>query len=337
MGKGTVVAGDVFESNQLSEQTLLRAVNAFADLPVPVFLLPGNHDPLDAASIFDSAQLSACANVEVLTDSQPRRVSGVDGVEIVGAPWRSKAPTTNPLRPVLAELNALSGGHRIVVAHGQTDALAPDPNKPDLIAMAEVDTALAEGRLHYLALGDRHSTLSVGRSGRVWFSGAPVTTAFVEDAPNQVLLVTLDDADHGGGVEVAPLAVSDWRFLQLQWVLNSTDDLAAALADVDALPNKERTAIKVGVSGTLDLPSYADLEDAFASRAELFASFRLRQSASDLAVLPGALEELDLGLGGYALAAWDELRTRAQSEPEAAAALRLFYRLVSREEGRVGS
>ena len=50
--KFIVVAGDVFESNQLSRQTLARALDALGALPVPIFLLPGNHDPLDGASIF---------------------------------------------------------------------------------------------------------------------------------------------------------------------------------------------------------------------------------------------------------------------------------------------
>ena len=36
-----VVAGDVFESNQLSKQTVLRTVEALKTIPVPVFLLPG--------------------------------------------------------------------------------------------------------------------------------------------------------------------------------------------------------------------------------------------------------------------------------------------------------
>ena len=49
-----VVAGDVFESNQLSRQTVLRTLNALEALPVPVFLLPGNHDPVDASSIFST-------------------------------------------------------------------------------------------------------------------------------------------------------------------------------------------------------------------------------------------------------------------------------------------
>ena len=45
-----VVGGDVFESNQLDRSILLRAFEALRACPVPVLLVPGNHDPLDASS-----------------------------------------------------------------------------------------------------------------------------------------------------------------------------------------------------------------------------------------------------------------------------------------------
>ena len=51
-----VIAGDVFEHNSLEERTLGRALEALRRLPVPVFLLPGNHDPLVADSIFSRTE-----------------------------------------------------------------------------------------------------------------------------------------------------------------------------------------------------------------------------------------------------------------------------------------
>src|SRR5699024_8167639 len=48
-----VVVGDVFESNQLDRAVVSRALEALQAIPVPVVLLPGNHDPLYAASIYD--------------------------------------------------------------------------------------------------------------------------------------------------------------------------------------------------------------------------------------------------------------------------------------------
>lgn len=46
-----VVAGDVFERNSLSSQVTGRAREALEKLPVPVFLLPGNHDPKISLSL----------------------------------------------------------------------------------------------------------------------------------------------------------------------------------------------------------------------------------------------------------------------------------------------
>src|SRR5699024_10215124 len=94
-----VVAGDVFESNQLHRAVVSRALEAMGDYSVPVVLLPGNHDPLDAASIFDDPAFTRRVpeHVHVL------RRSGVfdlmPGVEIVGAPWFTK----RPLRDLVAE------------------------------------------------------------------------------------------------------------------------------------------------------------------------------------------------------------------------------------------
>ena len=50
-----VVAGDVFESNHVERQVVVRALEAMSATPAVTFhLLPGNHDPLDAASVFRS-------------------------------------------------------------------------------------------------------------------------------------------------------------------------------------------------------------------------------------------------------------------------------------------
>lgn len=88
-----VVCGDVFESNQLDRSIVARTFEVLRSFTVPVVLLPGNHDPLDAASIYDSRAFRDRVpdHVHVLRDSAPYAV--VEGVEIVGAPWFSKHPT----------------------------------------------------------------------------------------------------------------------------------------------------------------------------------------------------------------------------------------------------
>lgn len=95
-----VVAGDIFESNQVDKRTVLKACEAMARIPVPVYLLPANHDPLDAGSVFHSKLWKdhRPAHVHVLdTAGQPREVR--QGVEVVGAPWTSKRPKAKTAEP----------------------------------------------------------------------------------------------------------------------------------------------------------------------------------------------------------------------------------------------
>jgi DNA repair exonuclease SbcCD nuclease subunit len=89
-----VVAGDVFEHNQLDPRVVSQSLEAMRSIGVPVFLLPGNHDPLDASSVYTSALFAAERpdNVTVLSGVHDVR----PGLQIVAAPWRSKAISSRP-------------------------------------------------------------------------------------------------------------------------------------------------------------------------------------------------------------------------------------------------
>ncbi|HUF84625.1 MAG TPA: metallophosphoesterase, partial [Acidimicrobiia bacterium] len=137
-----VVAGDVFESNRVDGRTLRRGLDAMADVGLPVFLLPGNHDPLDAASVYRSrAFREACpANVRVLVDSSPVEVR--PGLEVVGAPWVSKRPRGDLVAELTGGLTPAAGTLRIAVAHGAVAEGAPDPNDAALIRLETARRAL---------------------------------------------------------------------------------------------------------------------------------------------------------------------------------------------------
>jgi DNA repair exonuclease SbcCD nuclease subunit len=320
-----VVAGDVFESNQLSRQTVLRTLEALKQLPVPVFLLPGNHDPLDVSSIFSTQEfIDAGDHVVVIRDTKPIPVPGLAGVEVVGAPWRTKHPSTDLCADMLAELDPADGVVRVAVCHGQPDTLSPDKSRPEIINLANAEAAINDGVIHYLALGDRHSLTDVSNStGRVWFSGAPVATDFTEDNPNKALLVELDDDN----CNVTELKVGDWQFVVDQFDLNNEGDLEQFTQWLADLPNKERTIVKVGFTGTINLAIAARKDELFERQADVFASLRQRERTTDLSVVPDELDQDSVSLAGYAKEAWDDLLKDAAHDIEAQGALRLFYRL----------
>lgn len=327
-----VVAGDVFEANQLSRQTIVRTLEALGEVSVPVFLLPGNHDPLDAGSLFRSTAFAdAPDNVIVLDDELPRVVPGVPGVEVVGAPWTSKRPTHDLVSTLAGQLEPATETMRIVVAHGQVDTLTPE-ERPDIISLQAAEEAVRANKWHYLALGDRHSVTEVGTTGAIWYSSAPEATAFDEVRAGFALKVELTP---GEKPKVEELPVGAWRFIVDQVAINGLKDVETFREWLAALPDKARSIVKVGFEGAVNLAAYGALESVMADFEDRFASLRQRKRTSDLAIVPDSMDEDTMALTGYARSAWEEL-VAAVDDPEDTAArdaLALFYRLSQPQAG----
>lgn len=327
------VCGDVFEDNRISPAVIARSLDRVAAIGCAVYLLPGNHDPLDAASVYNSAAFRRHrpANVTVLREPglYPVRL----GVELLAAPWTSKHPARDPLTEVLADAaDCAPGTVRIAVGHG--GALAVGDLDAVLIDVAAVRGALDAGTVHYVALGDRHSVTEV--LPRMWYSGAPEVTNFdhKERDSGSVLVVEVEPES----VRVRPERVGSWRFLARTIALDTdagpggADPGGAVLGELAALPDKDRTVVKVGLTGTIGMAEKAGLDDEWEALQSRFASLGTWDRKTDLAVLPADGEFDALELGGSVRGAADELIGIAASGGERAAdasgALALLYRLA---------
>jgi len=326
-----VVAGDVFDANQLAPKVVSQSLEAMRAIGVPVYLLPGNHDPLDAASVYTSP---------LFTRERPDNVVVLDragvwdvrpGVQIVAAPWRSKKPTTDLTAAPLAELEA-DGTARILVAHGAVDTLDPDRDNPAHIAAAGLDAALARSAVHYVALGDKHSRTAVGDSGRVWYSGSPEVTNYDhrEADSGHVLVVEVDLDDPAHPVVVESHIVGTWRFLTLHHEVNNRRDIADLDLNLDQLTAKDRTVVQLGLVGTLTVTDRAALDACLDRHARLFAHLGTWDRHTDIAVMPADDEFEDLGIGGFAADAVAELMHAARSEGAGADAARSALALLLR-------
>jgi DNA repair exonuclease SbcCD nuclease subunit len=309
-----VVCGDVFESNHIDRQVVVRSLEAFADVPVPVYLLPGNHDPLDAASLYHRALPS---NVTVLDRAGAHLA--VHGVELVAAPWTSKRPLTDLVGAALRTLGPPRDAVRIVVGHGAVDALSPDRNNPAVIFLGLLEQALADGLIHYVALGDRHSTTSVGSTGRVWYSGAPEATDFDEVDPGNVLVVDVA-AD---AVTVTPHRVGRWRFVRRPVSVDTATDVEELAEWLARLPHKADSVVRVHLTGTVSLAVKAQLEAVLADAAPSFGALDVW---GDVLALPDDADLSALGLTGFAQRALEELEEC--DDEDARGAVSLLYRLV---------
>jgi DNA repair exonuclease SbcCD nuclease subunit len=330
-----VVAGDVFESNQLAPREVSQSLEAMRAVGVPVYLLPGNHDPLDASSVYTSALFTAeCPdNVTVLRRAGVYEVR--PGLELVAAPWTSKAPSSDPVADVLDDLPA-DGVARIVVGHGGVDIFVPDKDRPSLIRLAALEAALDRGAVHYVALGDKHSRMQVGSTGRIWYSGSPEVTNYddIEIDPGHVLVVDVDEADPSHPVRVESRKVGRWRFVTLRRGIDDNRDIADLDINLDQMPDKERTVVRIALTGSLTVTDKAALDACLDKYDRLFAALMLWDKETEIAVIPADGEFDDLGIGGFAASAVDELVAAARSDgagaDDARAALALLLRLADR-------
>lgn len=331
-----VVAGDVFETNQVSARTLARAMDKLAGVPVPVYLLPGNHDPLDAGSIYrQAAFLKLCPpHVRVLDSEEPRRVPEAEGVELLGAPWPGKHPAEDLCARALARApQPAPGVRRVLVGHGIVDALDPVRERLVAISLAGLESALAQGRCHYVALGDRHSATALGTRGAVRYSGAPEPTDFDEIAAGRVLEVELTE---DGGPRVQEHVLGTWSFRYLERELGSAEDLRALEQELRELPAKDRCVAKLALRGALSLEETAALEELLEALRASFAAVLRHERAEALSLRPETLDPHALALTGYALEAWRALEAEVALDGEDAAiardALVLFHRLAREGE-----
>lgn len=363
-----VVAGDVFETNQVDRRTVGRACEILRASPVPVHLLPGNHDPLDASSVYRREDFRAACPDHVVVLETPGEHEIRPGVRLVAAPWASRRPGRDLVAEVLAGLEPDPGVIRVLVGHGGVDALTPQGSEAERLSLAAMEAAVSDGRIAYCALGDRHSATRLSRTGRIWYAGTPEPTDFDEVRPGYALLVDLAPAPaaagrirHAAGAEAAPAQGSDrlspaagfpdgpgladpqpvtraagctvtelpvgrWSFQRASIDVSGPDGVLALRAFLDSLADKRRTVLRLSLCGTVGLAERLDIDYALDEAAALFAALD-PGDRDDLVVLLDD-EPDDLGLGGFAQTAYDQLREDAPADPDAQAALALLYRLA---------
>ncbi len=327
-----VIAGDVFDVVLPDRRIVTRAIDALGAFVAPVFLLPGNHDAASPESIWTAGSIASRLppNVTVIRDSTIHSVCG-GRLEIVGAPWTSRRPDRDLVALALQDLQPRSPEvTRILVGHGGVDSINPDPGDLNLIRLSSLESAISEGHIDYAALGDRHSALSVGSTGRVWYSGAPVMTSFREDlaTTNRALLVTFDT-----DVSVSHVEVGHWEFRRLEITASGADLLEAVRAELALPGDRTRTVFRLVLEGTVNLAERAELDRVLDEAGDLYASVRLSEDHCDLAVLVDDTDLTTLEIGGYGDDAVADLiamtAQRGEAGDDAVLALRTLFRLLA--------
>ena len=218
-----VIAGDLFEHHDVDDAVVRRAVEALdAIAPIPVYVLPGNHDPLVPGGVWDRTVWRKVGGHVHLFGSADE-VAVRDDVVLLPAPLSQKHSTLDPTAR-FAPRAAGDGRLRIGVAHGALDVLPERGNFP--IAASRAD----EAGLDYLALGDWHGFV---QHGRTVYSGTFEASSFGEREPGDVVVVEIP----GAGAEPH---LTRHRVGTLTWTQH--DPSVADGTDVDQLRRRVHAA-----------------------------------------------------------------------------------------------
>jgi DNA repair exonuclease SbcCD nuclease subunit len=164
-----LLAGDTFDNHMVTAATIERAAQLLAEAGVPVVLLPGNHDPVTADSVFVRGGYGAIPGLRILGLSDGGSINFAEHqLEIWGNAHRDyhdMAPLKDP-RPRTTRWQ-VAMGH----GHYEPPETFSNPLRPSwLISNEAIDATGAD----YVALGHWDRPAQVG-SGIVpaYYSGSP--------------------------------------------------------------------------------------------------------------------------------------------------------------------
>lgn len=265
-----LLAGDTFDNNSVDRQLIVEVGDILGSSAIPVFVLPGNHDPLQPGSVWEHPAWSTTTNVTVLRERTPLHIAGGT---LLPCPIYSRRSPEDPTSWIT---NESTDKIRIVVAHGNAgaDLMAEEGGFP--IAL---DTP-ARTNADYLALGHWHSKLlySSGGATRMAYSGTPEPTRFGETDSGNILLVKVPVRGAPPEIQTRKTAELRWKRIGAGETITGPGTLAEIARNLAQMPDKEKTLIDIALSGLLFQRDRDELA-RIARTCSSFLSARLDTSA----------------------------------------------------------
>ena len=245
-----LVAGDLFEDNAVDRVLVQKVADILSSFGGPVFVIPGNHDPLVPGSVWDHPAWRSASNVHVLFEEAPVEVA--DGV-LYPCPVREKHSGRNPISWIPLERNRRI---RIGMAHGTVEGVRQD--EPDYPISRD---AAQRAGLDFLALGHWHSYGTYpGSDGATYmaYSGTHETNKFGERDSGNVLIVEI--LSPGVPPTIAPIRTGRLDWVTVEENLRELGDLARTREHLESLENPGNTLVEVSLSGLLMANERAELD-----------------------------------------------------------------------------
>src|SRR5262245_8741123 len=246
-------AGDLFDDPEPEPdfwQELAKRFRGRGASHPPVFLVPGNHDPLTPESVWAAGhpfRQALPSWVHVVDRDDFSYDLAADAI-LYARPCRSKAGE-NDLAMALPAREPGDQRVRIGCVHGSTfDIDGYETNFPICR-----DAGVQRG-LDYLAIGDTHSFRDVTESSPVptVYPGAPAPTTFDEPGAGGVALVAL--FRHGSRPRIEKAPVAFWRWIDRRCC--NLNELRALLT----IPDLDRHVLRLHLDMTVSVAEESEVE-----------------------------------------------------------------------------
>jgi DNA repair exonuclease SbcCD nuclease subunit len=313
-----LVAGDAFDSNDVANKTIVRAIDALTPFPGKWIFLPGNHDAALGHSVWTRMrELDLPSNI-IIAD-RPEPIVGWEGrAAVLPAPLRRKRESLDQTE-WFDDAPSPEGSCRIGLAHGSVAGRLPDTAD----AANEIPGDRAErAKLCYLALGDWHGALKI--APRTWYSGSPEPDRHKANESGFVQLVEID----GPGAPERTDMISVGRFCWIRLDIELLDGTCQKLVEVlHGLPSEHhRCVVSLNLSGSISLAERRRLEREIKSWEPRLHHLDVDDSG---VIDDPTADDLDaLDTSGFVRLAVDRLKEQATGGPEAEVArmaLRMIY------------
>lgn len=319
-----LVAGDVFDTQAVSDRTIRRLFAAMSAYTGPWVMIAGNHDAALADSVWSRAMQLGCIPAHVHV---PLVTGVVDlpqaNLAVLAAPLTQRH-TYDDVTQAFDTLETPAGRIRVGLAHGSVAGRLPDtidatnPIAPDRADRASLD---------YLALGDWHGCLSI--DARTWYAGTPEQDRFRGNEPGYVLDVQIGAP--GMAPVVERIATGRYRWSAWTETLSLSSDAQALAERMAAL--RADDVLRLDVQGHVNLETWDALQQAVGEAAAQvrallpdLSGVRLEPDEADLAQLRASGYVGEVAAQLQALQATQATHAEDDQSAVASEALRLLLR-----------
>lgn len=309
-----LIAGDLFEDNQVSDALVTATLDLFRAHPdLPIYLLPGNHDPFTGPdSVWQRpAFQNAPAHVHVIHEASTLDLGG--HAHLLASPLHQKQSTTDPSLK-LVELAASLPPHSIKIGltHGALAIEAKHQPNDFPVALH----AASRAALDYLALGHWHNWLADTDGGRIVMPGTPEPDRFANNDSGHVALVEIDAPGQPPRIQKLPVATFAWHTLTFDFLHPEASRATLATALASLTPAAPSTVLRVNLTGTTSPATLAEFRPWLDASLAPFPITQIRDETR-LALTPAERTDLQSRhpLLAQVLADIDRLETFASGTP----------------------